>query len=380
MSDEITQSATWREIMQQPAIWREWADILAPLAENIRHEIKQKNIREIWFCGAGTSSFIGDIASVGATLPDVMLRPVATTDFISCPEAYLNNRDDILVVQFGRSGDSSETIAMLDMLDVAMPKAHRLHITCNAKGVLATRQPPTGAPLSAIHHVILLPEPSCDRGFAMTSSFSTMLLTALACFLPGFDAKRHMPELAQHAAKILNQVKMLPLSPPPQRVIFLGSGPLKALAREAALKVLELSAGHIMTSWDCPLGFRHGPKAAIHPQTRLVFFIHPAYHTARYERDLHHELRQQFPDIDIVTLGSGADDIVIAPAPDARISAVLYLLAAQIWSVQWSAALGLTIDNPFANGTLSRVIEGVRIYPWEDTAMAGKTTNIPLPA
>jgi len=359
-SEDITTSLTWHEIMQQPEIWQQWAKDLASIAKEIRGWIGQNKIREIWLCGAGTSAFIGEIIAFGTTLPDVILRPVATTDFISCPDNYVNNRSDILVVQFGRSGDSSESVAMLDLLDVVMPKAHRLHITCNANGALATRKPSGSGSL----RLIILPKQSCDSGFAMTSSFSTMLLTALACFLPAFDADRYLPELAQNARSLLREMTAMAVPEHPERVIFLGSGPLKAAARESALKVLELTAGHIVTQWETPLGFRHGPKAIIRGKTRIVVFFHPDDYSVQYDCDLVDELRQQFDNIEIITIGPKFSDIIVPSYPDARISAILYVLVAQIWSVQWSSSLGLNIDNPFADGTLSRVIKGVRIYPW----------------
>jgi len=360
MASDITASSTWQEIMQQPDIWRQWAGKLEPIAQEVRNWIKNHKIREIWLCGAGTSAFIGEIVAFGTSFNETILRPIATTDFISCPEHYLQNRDDILVVQFGRSGNSSESIAMLDMLDQTMPEAHRLHITCNAKSTLATRT----ASGSGECHQIILPDRSCDNGFAMTSSFSTMLLTALACFLPSLPITQYLTQLANHAADIVEKTSTALPASCPERVIFLGSGPLKAAAREAALKVLELTAGQIMTQWDCPLGFRHGPKAAINEHTRVILFLHPSPYTRQYELDLADELRQQFENLELVTIGPENADIQVPTYPDARISAVLYVLTAQIWSVQWSASFGLNIDNPFTNGALSRVVKNVRIYPW----------------
>ena len=103
------------------------------------------------------------------------LRAVATTDLVARPHAYLNGRR-VLMVNFGRSGNSAETLGTLDLLDVLAPASPRLNITCNAGSALATRP-------AADQRVIVLPEATHDAGFAMTSSFSTMLLTALAARL-----------------------------------------------------------------------------------------------------------------------------------------------------------------------------------------------------
>ena len=58
------------------------------------------------------------------------------------------------------------------------------------------------------------------------------------------------------------------------RIIYLGSGSLEGLAREAQLKILELTAGKIVTAFDSPLGFRHGPKSFVNEKS-LVLCLFP---------------------------------------------------------------------------------------------------------
>jgi len=55
--------ATWREIMAQPAIWRGWAATLD--ADALKAWVAACDTPEIWFSGAGTSAFIGDILAAG---------------------------------------------------------------------------------------------------------------------------------------------------------------------------------------------------------------------------------------------------------------------------------------------------------------------------
>jgi tagatose-6-phosphate ketose/aldose isomerase len=351
-------SQTWTEIFAQPDIWTTWGPRLATSAEQVRSWIEQKGITEIVFAGAGTSAFIGEILSF-ATAGAIQLRAIATTDIVSCPFACLRDDPKLLVVQFGRSGDSSESVGTLDLLDKRFPSVHRLNITCNPNGALATRTPAgTGE-----QRVIALPEATHDVGFAMTSSFTTMLLSALACIDPQVDVAARLAALAQTAGTLLQD---LPARAPgrPDRAIFLGSGALKGVARESALKVLELTAGQTMTSWDSTLGFRHGPKAVITGRDLVVVMIHPDAHTARYDWDVAREIKAQYPDATVITLGGEGTDVVLRTGFDARWEACLYVLPAQLWAVIWSAELGLTIDNPFAGkGNLSRVVSGVTLYP-----------------
>lgn len=337
-------SATWAEIMRQPAIWRDWAGPLAGHAASLRDWIGGHD--EIWLSGAGTSAYIGQIVAAG----EARLRCLPTTDAVSCPQDWLGREGRILSVQFGRSGDSSETVGMLDLLETHRPDISVLGVTCNAEGALARR----GA------RAIVLPEATHDAGFAMTSSFTTMLLTALVC-LGAVDA-RVLPALADRAETVLADLASWDV-PRPGRAIFLGSGALIGAARESALKVLELTAGRTVTRWDGTLGFRHGPKSAVDADTALFVSVHPHAHTARYDRDLLDELRAQFPASRITSMGAGCD-VGIETCGEPRADAVLHVLAAQVLAARWSAALGLDVDDPFGGRRLTRVVSGVTLYPY----------------
>lgn len=351
-------SKTWNEIYAQPDIWRAWGPSLAKSAQDVRDWIRQNEIKEIVFAGAGTSAFIGEVLSFAAPGAQ-QLRAIATTDIVSSPFECLRDDPQLVVVQFGRSGDSSESVGTLDLLDTQFPEVQRLNITCNPNGALATRQP-VG---SSEQRVIALPEATHDSGFAMTSSFTTMLLSALACVDPQENVAERLAMLAQKAETLLQSLpEMAPARP--DRAIFLGSGALKGVARESALKVLELTAGQTMTSWDSTLGFRHGPKAVITGRDLVVVMIHPDPHTARYDWDVAREIKAQYPEATVITVGGEGCDVVLRTLSDARWEACLYILVAQLWAVIWSGQLDLNIDNPFeGKGNLSRVVSGVTLYP-----------------
>lgn len=346
-------SNTWAEILAQPTIWRDWASPLAAQLEEIRPWMAARGHRTVWLCGAGTSAFIGEVIAAG----DERLRVVPTTDIVGAPQDYLSAEGPILAVQFGRSGNSSETVGLLDLLDSQRPDIDRLNITCNRESALATR----GAQGPGETRTIILPDACHDRGFAMTSSFTTMLLSALGCF--GGLEPDDLGTLADAAEGILEAAVDLE-APRPGRAVFLGAGALTGVARESALKVLELTAGRTLTQWDSTLGYRHGPKAGVDEDTHVFVLLHPDGHTARYDADIAAEIRRQFPGIRVTTIGLGGD-IDVPGTGDARRDAVLHVLVAQILSVRWSAELGLDIDDPFAGRNLTRVVTGVQLYPYE---------------
>lgn len=347
MTHDLNSWSTWRELHRQPAIWRDWGAALD--VTGLRGWIAEQSFDEVWFCGAGTSAYIGDIiaASVAGT------RSVPSTDLVARPAHYLKNARP-LVVSFGRSGNSSETIGTLDALDALAPQAPRVNITCNASSALATR------PSSAPTQVIVLPDETHDSGFAMTSSFSTMLLTALSLFDAPCDVPARMSALADQLEDLLPRFAQ---TPRPDRVVYVGAGSLTYAAREAALKVMELSAGQIPALWDSSLGFRHGPKSFVTDGTAITLFTSPESPTSRYDADLHAELQAQFPNASIEAIGPGGDIDVAMPFGTAW-AAPLCVAAAQVRSVEWSDALGLNVDDPFSGqGTLSRVVSGVTLYP-----------------
>lgn len=359
MTQDLSRWATWREIHAQPAIWSDWARALA--VKDLRAWISTLEIEEIWFCGAGTSAYVGDMIVAGLEgRPGPRLRSVPTTDIVSRPQAHLTGRRP-LIVSFGRSGNSTETIGTLDALDALAPRAPRLNITCNPKGALATR------PAPGPQQVVLLPEATHDAGFAMTSSFSTMLYTALAIFDTGGAMDDTAPRIAAAATAL---AALLPgfaafaaAAPPPERIVFVGSGALAFAARESALKVMELTAGAVPALWESSLGFRHGPKSFVRGKTDIVLLISPESPASLYDADLVAELRSQFPTARITTVGPGGD-LSIAMPHGALWGAPLAIALAQILAVTWSAALGLAVDDPFAGqGTLSRVVSGVRLHP-----------------
>jgi tagatose-6-phosphate ketose/aldose isomerase len=352
---DLTKHATFREILAQPAIWRTWGGDL-PLAD-LREWIAKTEAAEIWFCGAGTSAYIGDILAAGLEGLAVdgrmgpRFRSVPTTDIVARPHAYLRGSPK-LIVSFGRSGNSTESVGLLDAADALAPAWPRLTITCNAISALARD-------LKA--KIITLPEATHDQGFAMTSSFSTMLLTAAALFDPALtpaETPTRFAALADSLHTLLPTFQtQAQTARRPARAVFLGSGPLAFAAREAALKVMELSAGQIPALWDTTLGFRHGPKSFTTPGTDLWLFRSSHPPTRAYDDDLLAELRAQFPD-SIIT----APDIPLAFSD--LWSAPLYVALAQLLAVRWSDALGLSVDDPFAGqGTLTRVVSGVRLHP-----------------
>ncbi|MFC3580931.1 SIS domain-containing protein [Sphingomonas hylomeconis] len=365
-----TDDTSWtrREIEQQPETLRATQALLRTHQTEIEAFVAPLLARpelRIVLTGAGTSAFIGEC--LAPWLSKILHRPVeaiATTDIVSAPSLYLRADAPTLLVSFGRSGSSPESVAAVDLLDAQVTEAHHLVITCNAEGELATRR-------SGNTHVVVLPEATHDRSFAMTSSFSAMMLACLS-ILGGIDAlDARVPAIAAGVEGVLAQCEPLVADLATRgltRVVYLGSGIFKGLAREAALKLMELSDGAVVTAFDTAMGFRHGPKTIINAQTLAVVFVSNDPLTRRYDLDIVAELRSDGHCGALVVISAQRDDgaDITIPGMEGAADADLlfpFIVPAQLFGLHVSLALGLTPDRPNASGTVNRVVQGVRIYP-----------------
>jgi tagatose-6-phosphate ketose/aldose isomerase len=361
------------EILQQPALWLEIERQLAAdaprLAAFLTPLLAQPDLR-IVLTGAGTSSFIGEcLAPALARALDRRVDAVSTTDIVSSPESWLLARTPTLLVSFARSGNSPESTAALAVVNELLPGCAHLVVTCNRDGAL--HRLAAGLPRAC---TILLPEASNDRSFAMTSSFTGMLLAAALAFGMFRSGTSRVRELARLVTRL--QGELLPTLAPLvaddfDRVVFLGSKELTGLAREAALKMLELTDGRVVAIADSTLGFRHGPKTFLNARTLVVLFVsHDAY-ARQYDLDLLSELRRESVAGRVVALTGSRETAAhrdtLPAGLDARSDFELcfpYAVFAQSLALLRSLSLGIRPDQPNAAGTVSRVVQGVTIYPW----------------
>lgn len=136
-----------------------------------------------------------------------------------------------------------------------------------------------------------MPIKANDQGFAMTGSFTSMLLSTLLIFhLEDIHMFRPMIEdLCSMGISVMNDYNPIlkELSNENfERIVYLGAASMKGMAEESALKILELTAGKIGTLYNSPLGFRHGPKSYLDKNTFVVFYISGDAYSRKYDLDL----------------------------------------------------------------------------------------------
>ncbi|SDS43462.1 SIS domain-containing protein [Actinoplanes derwentensis] len=351
-------SFTRAEIEQQPAMWRATRDVVA----DRRIEIGPGT--RVVLTGAGTSAYAGEL--LAPELSRILVRPIeaiATTDIVADPATVTIGDRPLLLVSFARSGNSPESLAAVALA----PHARHLIITCNADGELARRY---RAADNA--DVIVLPPETNDRGFAMTSSFTSMILAAY--LLLAGSSPTAVDDLAASAESVLaaaGTITEAVTALRPDRIVYLGSGGLKGLAHEAALKCLELTAGDIPALGESTLAFRHGPKSVLTPQTLAIVFASGDAYRRAYDLDLVRELTVTLGPERVIVISSTPPEAAAThwpvPRPDG-LPDVLWALAAvipaQLTALTCSLNLGHTPDNPFPGGEVNRVVQGVTIHPF----------------
>jgi tagatose-6-phosphate ketose/aldose isomerase len=374
---ELGVEHTAAEIAQQPKTWPGTLALCRERQAELRAFLAGQAGLPVLLAGAGTSDFVG--RSVERLLEQrwhAPVRAVASTELLTGMHAWLRTDSGALCISFSRSGDSSEGVAVIEEMRRRFPRVAHLLITCNAQGAMATlmQQHPQSCAL-------VLDPATNDRGLAMTSSFSNMVIAgqALAYLddLDGFgailkrlagSAESLLPRAADAAAQLAKSGFA--------RVCFLGSGALMATAAESALKVQELTAGRIFTMSQSFLGLRHGPLSFIDKQTLVVASLASDARTRSYESDLLRELYDKKLGATIAVTGFAltpeilgvakvaldlGKDAVSAP-PDA-LRPPLDVIFGQLLGLFCSLEAGLKPDTPSPTGAISRVVSHVKIHP-----------------
>lgn len=372
-------SITAKEIYQQPDVWlktlalyQENQEKIAAFLENITE--KHDHIKVI-LTGAGTSAYVGDtLVPYLVGLYDEkkwQFKSIATTDIVGTPAAYFQKDIPTVLVSFARSGNSPESVACVNLASQLVDELYQITITCAKDGQLAQQ-----AYNDERNLLLLQPDETNDSGFAMTSSFTSMMLTALLVFDKSSlsDKEGDVKEIVALSRQVLANDKEVQeiVALDFERVIYLGAGSFFGLAHEAQLKILELTAGKIATMYESPIGFRHGPKSLINDKTLVFIFGSVCPYTREYDLDLVKEVAGDKIARKVIYLSDKKEDLDIASvmikgAHELKdiYRAFPYIIYAQLVSILTSIKVKNKPDTPSPSGTVNRVVQGVIIHPFE---------------
>ena len=369
------------EIAQQPATWESTFSIFQEHRTRLADFLGDAGFGDpvcpkpaVFLVGAGTSDYVGrSLVHLLRRLWKCEVIAVPSTSLLTHGEEWLIPGQRYVWISFSRSGDSPEGVSVLEKALVSHPDIHHIVVSCNAEGRMIRC---TAGKRQAF--AVALDDAVNDRALAMTSSFSNMVVfgqcmahvhnfTQYEAILSQLveAGKTFLPHAADAAAALAAE--------PFERVCFIGSGALEGVAVESGLKVLELTAGGILTMSESAMGLRHGPMAALDKTTLLVAYLSSDEKVARYERDLLQELKRKRlvktqiavgghsrPPLDGFAERHLSPDIRTAVPDDCR--PPVDVLFGQLLGLFFSLRCNLRPDRPSPDGVISRVVQNVRIY------------------
>lgn len=377
--NEINGLNTAKEITQQPTVWKE-AVLNIKKNKNKINDFMNKfsSIKDsrIILTGAGTSAFAGETCEPYLTnLLNKRVEAIATTDLVASPQSYFIKGIPTLLISFARSGNSPESVHAVKLANQLVDDLYQVIITCNEEGKLAQNTKDDEKSL-----LLLMPKETNDLGFAMTSSFTTMVLSAMAIFnmsnIENFieDVDKLSVSVNDFLVNNIHKVNKL-VNEKFERIVYLGSSTSKAIARESALKVLELTGGIVNANYDTPLGFRHGPKSVIDDTTITVIYISNYDYTRMYDLDLAREMLTHRKRDKVVVIGCDIDkdisnkadyifelDNINYSVKNEALLPLQQIIFGQMLSFLKSINLNITPDNPCPTGEVNRVVQGVILH------------------
>lgn len=364
---------TLREILQQPATWQATA---AQLHEpTVRAQLQAAltpRPANVVLTGSGSSIYAGEciVADLQQAL-GVPVQAIAAGTLLTHWRTALPPGGGVLV-SIARSGNSPESAGVVDQLLAHAPDWRHLAITCNANGKLVTgyRDEPRC-------HALVLDPRTNDRSLVMTSSFTNLVLAGSGLAGRADEATwqagvRRLADGVQHVfdrhADALAAVAQAGFD----QAVYLGSGGALGAAREAALKMLEMSGGRVTTTAETFLGLRHGPMSTLDADSLVVAFLSPDPTVRAYEYDLLRELGRKQLGRARVLVGEGiAADVIGAhdvavdlhglSADDNALPLLADVAVGQLLAFFRCLALGAKPDAP-SQGVLTRVVEPFALH------------------
>ena len=365
---------TAAEIIQQPQMWRETVLILEKKLPEITKFMEKCRRPDLRVCitGAGSSGFCADMLAAAINMYlDYKAESPHTTDIVGCIDSVLFEDAPTLLISLARSGNSPESVGAVKYARKKVKDLFEICVTCAKNSALAKISENNENVLQ-----IVLPDKTCDGGFAMTSSFTSMAVATygILSYKNFAEYKNNIEILSSAVENSLDELCFIAQNAIKEkefdRVAFLGAGVLKGIAHESYVKMCELSAGGVNVVYDTPMGFRHGPKSMITDDTFILHLISNNFLTNKYDMDLIKELINHKRENKIISVSGMPLDI---DGIDYKVDfntefandfyfAVAATVFSQVFAFFKSQSMNITTDNPCPSGEVNRVVQGVTIY------------------
>lgn len=250
---------TYNEIMKQAQQLGKTKEIVQSLTFN------EEAVDIALFTGCGTSYYLAIAAAryYQSATGEVAVAVPASELFLHTDTHILSNKK-YNIIGISRSGTTSEIIMALEHLNGA-ENIRTMAVTCNGD-----------TPMAEVADEVIALNDISEKSVVMTQSFSNMLY-ALQLYAAKISQRvewmnqlEKIPALVKIALGNGEQLKQVTEDLTKKRFIFLGSGAYNGLAKEATLKLKE------MTQTECEsysnLEFRHGPISIVDKETVVILF------------------------------------------------------------------------------------------------------------
>ena len=254
--------STYREIIDQPESWAEALQVGLSGAAALRSLWGHSGAKQLLFTGCGSAHCLSLTAAALAREQGLSAKAMPASELWLFP-TLAGDLGETLLVTISRSGETSETVRAADMFRQR-----------GGKAVVTVGCYPEAA-LTKICDVTLAVPSAQEVSMVQTRSVTSMLIVCcmLVAALSGekhgslhLDILPHLGRRLMHAYGPL--AADLAADTLIQRFFFVGSGPRYGLAREAMLKMKEMSLSY--SEADHPLELRHGPMCMVNEQSLAI--------------------------------------------------------------------------------------------------------------
>lgn len=276
----------YEEITHQGEAWDNTLNMVLSHEDEIKAFWEEREPTEVIFTGCTSPFYAGTSAARfwQATL-GIPVRAVPCNELLQFSDSYIAKGGRPILVVLSRSGRTTEALWAVENFNKQYPD----------RSILIT--PRENTPLTRLTKLNLISPKGDDEALPQTRSVSSMYFSALAVGAILGSSAGELSNLKQAAASVDG---ILPVVEPAlhklleskefNRVFFLGAGPLDGIAREATLKVMEMS---FTDAFYYPfLESRHGPRSLLDEQTLVVGMFSKT--GLNYEAQVMQEYTQNF--------------------------------------------------------------------------------------
>ncbi|MEG0658837.1 MAG: SIS domain-containing protein [Anaerorhabdus sp.] len=365
------------EIERQPQLWKELVQQVKENTTKIESFFNDFDLNntKIYLVGAGSSALAASI--VENTLKknlNLDVETVYSTKLILQPEVYFNIDQPILMVSFGSSGSTPESVEAVRLAQAMCKDLKQMFVLCVDNGILVNEY------MNDKTLYIPLPKNTKGKSFAATAEFTCLILQALAIFdIKHIDDYIEFGHIAQEQAGDIFKNKMDMIqeiaSLDTISMTTVGSLEFEHLAAETALKAVELTGGKFLSNFNSSIEYRHGPKLIMNSPVLCMHYLYPDMYVSNYDIDMMNEVATDRLKGIVVGIGFHTPkecdvqtkyyfqlkkEEVINNHP--VLGVLLYALIMQSLIVHISLKHGVKADWPSTDDQVPKVANRVKIY------------------